>query len=230
MNFGSKGATAIDVLQSRIGRHDTPRAEAASTAGAAPAWCDTFALPPYIATMDGVRLLELLAPSAPVAIEWEDVYRRELPRVYGYLRWRVRDRVTAEDLTSLVFEKAWRARGRYRRDRAAVGTWLLRIARNAATDHLRRPTPKLAPLEEGTLGHDATPEADVVRAEQRERLRALVAALPERQRELLALKHGADVTNRAIARLTGLRESNVGTILHRTVLSLRAAWDQGGRS
>ena len=58
--------------------------------------------------------------------------------------------------------------------------------------------------------------------------RALLAALPERERELLALKYGADATNRAIATITGLGESNVGTILHRTVVSLRARWDEGG--
>ena len=45
------------------------------------------------------------------------------------------------------------------------------------------------------------------------------------ERELLALKYGADLTNRAIARVTGLSESNVGTILHRTVLALRTRWD-----
>jgi RNA polymerase sigma-70 factor (ECF subfamily) len=178
--------------------------------------------------MDGVPLLDLLATSAPSAVDWEDVYRQELPRVYGYLRWRVRDRATAEDLTSLVFEKAWRARGRYRQERASVSTWLLTIARNAATDHFRRAGPELR-LPEGSLRQDATPETAALRAEQLRRLRTLVAELPPRERELLALKYGAGATNRAIAGLSGLSESNVGTILHRTVLSLRAAWDPGGR-
>ena len=45
--------------------------------------------------------------------------------------------------------------------------------------------------------------------------------LPDRDRELLALKYGAGMTNRAIARLTGLSESNVGTIVHRAVQALR---------
>ena len=42
-----------------------------------------------------------------------------------------------EDLTARTFEKAWRARHRYRRDLAGFSTWLLTIARNVATDHLR---------------------------------------------------------------------------------------------
>jgi RNA polymerase sigma-70 factor (ECF subfamily) len=68
----------------------------------------------------------------------------------------------------------------------------------------------------------------VRRAELR-RLRTLLAGLPPRERELIALKYGAGTTNRAIATLTGLSESNVGTILHRTVAALRDAWDEGGR-
>jgi len=55
-------------------------------------------------------------------------------------------------------------------------------------------------------------------------LSALLGLLPERARELLALRYGAGLTNRAIARLTGLSESNVGTILHRTIQELRAGW------
>jgi RNA polymerase sigma-70 factor, ECF subfamily len=53
---------------------------------------------------------------------------------------------------------------------------------------------------------------------------ALLATLPPRQRELIAMKYGADMTNRAIARATGLSESNVGTILHRAVEDLRGRW------
>ena len=61
-----------------------------------------------------------------------------------------------------------------------------------------------------------------------ERLGRLLARLAPRERELIALKYGAEMTNRAIARLTGLRESNVGTILHRTIQVLRAAWPEEG--
>jgi RNA polymerase sigma-70 factor, ECF subfamily len=179
--------------------------------------------------MDGVRILEWLAPAVPVeAVDWDAVYREEMPRVFRYLRYRGFERATAEDLTSATFEKAWRARERYRKDRAAVSTWLLAIARNAAVDHLRRSRPAV-PLEEASLRDEDTPETAALREAQSRRLQALLAALPERERELLALKYGAGATNRAIATLTGLGESNVGTILHRTIGALRARWDEGGR-
>ena len=54
----------------------------------------------------------------------------------------------------------------------------------------------------------------------------LLADLGDRERELVALKYGAGLTNRAIAVSTGLSESNVGTLLHRTVTALRAAWPE----
>ena len=178
--------------------------------------------------MGGVRILEWLAPAVPVeAVDWDAVYREEMPRVFNYLRYRGLDRATAEDLTSATFEKAWRARDRYRRDRAAVSTWLLAIARNVAIDHFRRNRPEV-PLVEDAARDEDTPETAALRAGQSLRLTELLRALPERERELLALKYGADATNRAIATLTGLSESNVGTILHRTIGALRARWDEGG--
>jgi RNA polymerase sigma-70 factor (ECF subfamily) len=178
--------------------------------------------------MDGVRILEWLAPAVPVeAVDWGAVYREEMPRVFNYFRYRGLDRATVEDLTSTTFEKAWRARDRYRRDRAAVSTWLLAIARNVAIDHFRR-SRSAVPLGEDAARDEETPETAALRAAQSRRLTELVRALPERERELVALKYGADATNRAIAALTGLSESNVGTILHRTVASLRSRWDEGG--
>jgi RNA polymerase sigma-70 factor (ECF subfamily) len=57
-------------------------------------------------------------------------------------------------------------------------------------------------------------------------LSVLLARLADRERELVALKYGAGLTNRAIARLSGLSESNVGVILHRAVQMLRSAWEE----
>jgi RNA polymerase sigma-70 factor (ECF subfamily) len=56
-------------------------------------------------------------------------------------------------------------------------------------------------------------------------LSRLLAKLPERERELLALKFGAGLTNRAIASIVHLSESNVGTILQRTLAKMKTEWD-----
>ncbi len=162
---------------------------------------------------------------APEA-DWDALYAEHLPRVYNYLRFRVGDPSVAEDLTSVTFERAWVARHRYRRDLAAFGTWLVAIARNAAIDHLRARRPHL-PLDAAAhlAGGDDPGELAERRAEF-EKLARLLDRLPDRERELVALKYGAGWTNRAIARATRLGESNVGTILHRTIQALRAGWEE----
>jgi RNA polymerase sigma-70 factor (ECF subfamily) len=155
---------------------------------------------------------------------WDAVYAEQLPRVFNFFLYRVRDVAAAEDLTSQTFEKAWRARGRYRSDVAGFATWLLSIARNVAIDH-GRARREHAPLEDAEhVATAGTPEDEHARGSDRARLAALVARLPERERELVALKYAAGVTNRAIAELTGLSESNVGTIIHRAVQTLRRDW------
>jgi RNA polymerase sigma-70 factor (ECF subfamily) len=162
--------------------------------------------------------------AAAAAPDWEAVYVQQLPRVYNFFRYRLRDDTLAEDLTAATFEKAWRARESYRRDLAGFATWLLAIARNVAADH-RRARREHAPLEEAEhVGAPGTPEEDSARTSDGDRLRVLIARLPDRERELLALKYGAGATNREIAKLTGLSESNVGTIVHRVVQTLRREW------
>jgi RNA polymerase sigma-70 factor (ECF subfamily) len=113
---------------------------------------------------------------------------------------------------------------RYRRDLAAFSTWLISIARNVATDHLRTSKQHL-PLEAAdAVAATRTPHDDATLDSDLARLGALLKTLPQREQELVALKYGAEATNRAIAELTGLSESNVGTILHRAVQTLRRNW------
>jgi RNA polymerase sigma-70 factor (ECF subfamily) len=157
--------------------------------------------------------------------DWEQVYAEQLPRVFNFFRYQLGDTSDAEDLTARTFEKAWRARHRYRRDLAGLSTWLLSIARNVAIDHLRarQPNERLDEAAE-VPSPDDTPEQQAVQQSEAQRLAALLATLTPRERELIAMKYGADLTNRAIARATGVTESNVGTILHRAVESLRERW------
>jgi RNA polymerase sigma-70 factor, ECF subfamily len=179
--------------------------------------------------MGGTRVLGwLVGAGEREPVDWDAVYAEELPRVYNFFRYRLGNRATAEDLTSLTFEKAWRARRSYRDDRASVATWLLAIARNVAIDHFRKARPEV-PLDEAQPSGGATAEEALGRQQDLGRLADLLGRLPPREREVLALKYGADATNRAIAGLTGLSESNVGTILHRVIAGLRAQWNEGGR-
>jgi len=159
--------------------------------------------------------------------DWDALYAEQLPRIYNFFRFRVGDGPVAEDLTSVTFEKAWSARHRYRRDLAAFNTWLFTIARNVAVDHYRQQRRHVSLEQAAEVPAETTPEDLAELHSDLEHLARRLAVLPERERELLSLKYGAGLTNRAIARLTGLGESNVGTILHRTIAGLRAGWKQG---
>jgi RNA polymerase sigma-70 factor (ECF subfamily) len=167
------------------------------------------------------RLFMGVAAAEP---DWDTVYAEQLPRVYNFFRYRFANDAVAEDLTSRTFEKAWSARGRYRRDLAGFATWLLSIARNVAVDHLRVQRPHLPIEAADDVAAKETPHDAVAHDSDLARLGALVQRLPQRDQELLALKYGAEATNRAMSELTGLSESNVGTILHRAVQTLRRDW------
>jgi RNA polymerase sigma-70 factor (ECF subfamily) len=171
------------------------------------------------ADMDGSRRW-----LAAAEVDWDAAYADQLPRIYNYFRFRLGQDADIEDLTSRTFEKAWSARERYRRDLAGFSTWLFHIAQNVCRDYLRARRPH-APLEAALdLATEVTPEAQVALQSDLVRLARLTARLPERERELIALKYGAAISNREIASLTGLSESNVGTILSRTVQTLRLQW------
>lgn len=167
--------------------------------------------------------------TADLSPDWDAVFVRELPRIYNYFRYRVGDDMAAEDLTAATFEKAWRARARYRRDLAACSTWLVAIARNVAADYFRRANSPRAraeiPLDLLHADADAeTPERAYARQAELAQLSELLAQLSARERELVALKYGAQLTNREIAPMLRMTESNVGTSLQRIVAKLRARW------
>jgi RNA polymerase sigma-70 factor, ECF subfamily len=165
-----------------------------------------------------------MARVSPDELDWDALYSDQLPRIYNYFRFRVGADADAEDLTAHTFERAWRARERYRSDQAGFSTWLFTIAHNVAVDFLRtrRSRVSLDAVEE--MAGEGTPEEDAERHSDLKRLTALAGSLPEREQELIALKYGASLENRAIARLLRLSESNVGTILHRVVQTLRRQW------
>lgn len=157
--------------------------------------------------------------------DFEALYRAELPRIYNFFRYRVGDGPLAEDLTSETFEKAWRNRARYRRDLSAFSTWLFTIARRVAIDHYRKQRSEIPLDDQIHLPADSNTEDAAQQQADFARLSVLLLQLKDRERELVALKYGAGLTNRAIAGLTGLSESNVGVILHRVVRTLRKEWE-----
>jgi RNA polymerase sigma factor (sigma-70 family) len=173
---------------------------------------------------------EAVAERMPVATGTERetfaaLYKRTFPRVYAYVAALLRDRSAAEDVTAQVFERAYRKRASYRPRRGSVEAWLFGIARNAALDELRR-RKRRASLEaepEDTAAPSADEHAEL--ALRRDAVRAALATLDGHERDLVALKFSAGLSNAEIARVLGVSESNAGTRLHRTLTKLRKACD-----
>jgi len=156
---------------------------------------------------------------------FESLYRRAFPRVYAYVASLLRERAAAEDVTAQAFERAYRKRHRYSPRRGSREAWLFGIARNAALDELRRRR-RRADLEGDPPDTDAPALDDLADgALRRATVRAALATLAPAERDLVALKFAAGLTNAEIARVLGISESNAGRRLHRTVKKLREACD-----
>jgi RNA polymerase sigma-70 factor, ECF subfamily len=167
-----------------------------------------------------------LGVAADEAESFEALYRGAFPRVYAYVASLLRERAAAEDVTALAFERAYRKRDRFRPARGTREAWLFGIARNAALDELRK-RKRRASLEvepEDLAATDFDSRADT--ALRRATVRAALAQLDAREREIVVLKFMAGLSNAEIARVLGISESNAGTKLHRTVNKLREACDE----
>ena len=177
----------------------------------------------------GMTIFETQATtdSALDLIDWDTLYRVQMPRIFNFFRYRLGDDEIAQDLTSITFTKAWRARRQYQSDLGAFEAWLFTIARNVANDFLRQ-TQRRKEVSLDTLwglSAETTVEQEAQQRREFARLHALLKTLPAREQEIIALKFGADMTNRSIAQALHMSESNIGTILHRTVTKLRKFWD-----
>ena len=156
---------------------------------------------------------------------FDALYRECRDDLYAYVSGLLRDRSAAEDVTALAFERAFRRRRRFNPNKGTRRAWLFGIARNAALDELRRRR-RHAELAEEVVDADApdpSEAADV--ALRRAALRAAMASLSARERELVALKFFAGLANAEIASVIGVSESNAGTRLHRVIEKLRRAVD-----
>lgn len=155
--------------------------------------------------------------------ELRRVYTEHVSAVYGFLAYAV-GRQVAEDLTATTFERAIRHWDRYNAARASERTWLLTIARNALTDHYRRQAHRNAQsLDASPLLVNTLADADdpLARALADHSFASLLAGLPDREREILALRYGGDLSAREIADLMQLSEANVHQIVSRTLKKLR---------
>jgi RNA polymerase sigma-70 factor, ECF subfamily len=138
------------------------------------------------------------------------LYVRYSGNVYGYVRSIVRDEKEAEDLTQHVFLKLITAICKYDDRGVPFSAWLLRLARNAALDHLRRR--RATPAEE-VFGADSHIDEDAL--DRASSLRAALDSLPEEQRNVVVMRHVIGLTPPEIAAQLGRSESSIHGLHHR---------------
>jgi RNA polymerase sigma factor (sigma-70 family) len=136
-------------------------------------------------------------------------------RVYSYVAYRIGAGAEAEDVTSDAFERALRYRSTYDSAKGTPQAWVLGIARACIADHFAQRAERPA-VEE-------LPATGELEGEALERMtvRAAVAQLGDRDRELIALRYGADLKVREIAELLGERTNTIEVALHRALGRLR---------
>lgn len=142
-------------------------------------------------------------------------------RVYAYVAYRIGDGPDAEDVTSETFARAVRYRDTFDASKGDSLTWLIGISRRCIAAHLGA---KDAPVE-----HSASEApGDLVEGVMRRLdLSAALAGLSARDRELVALRYGADLTARQIGELLELQTNAVEVALHRALQRLRLELEPG---
>jgi RNA polymerase sigma-70 factor (ECF subfamily) len=146
------------------------------------------------------------------------IYVRYADDIYGYVNSIVRDHHEAEDIAQNVFAKLMRIIGKYEERDVPFSAWILRVARNAALDHLR--ARRLVPCEEIRVTDQGHEQVGFDRSQS---LRAALETLPEEQREVVVLRHIAGLTPGEIAELLRRSEGSIHGLHHRGRGALKAA-------
>jgi RNA polymerase sigma-70 factor (ECF subfamily) len=161
-----------------------------------------------------------------MSTDFSQAYDTHVWDVYGFLAYRTGERADAEDLTQLTFERALRSWDRFDERKATLRTWLIAIARNALVDHYRKDRgTRQEPLEGVSEESLAVEDPELGIAPE---LASALERLGDREREVLALRYGADLPGPDIARMLDLSLANVQQILSRTLRRLRAELDESG--
>jgi len=146
------------------------------------------------------------------------LYDRYFDRVLGYVRLRIRDESTCEDVTSTVFTTALGQLRRFRGDGTFAG-WLFQIARNAVRDVQRRPA--AVTLVDDPTASEPDVEERFLAYERAAHLHSLIRLLPPGQQHLLGLRFGAGLAFDEIGAIVGAAPGTVRVRMHRILEQLR---------
>ena len=158
--------------------------------------------------------------------DFERLYAEHAEPLFAFLAYRTGDRALAEDLLADTFERVLRARRRFDRRRGSVKTWIYSIALNLLRDHARRQAAEVRAVagvrSAAVTGEgEGRPERALEGVEDRDTVGRALAGLSDEEREAIALRFGADLTVREIAKVTGERLTTVEGRVYRALGKLR---------
>ena len=168
------------------------------------------------------RGLVEVAQSDPA--KFDALYELHFERIYAFVASRVRDRTTAEDVTSEVFHKALASLGSYEWRGVPFVAWLLRIAANAIVDNAKRAAREF-PAPNDPPDSAAAPDlqaAEMRAIEHRAQLFRLVRQLPEVQKQVVYERFVEQRSIREIAERLGKTAGAIKQLQLRAVQNLRA--------
>ena len=148
---------------------------------------------------------------------------RLTPRVLGQASRLLGDVAEAEDVAQEAMLRLWRIAHEWRQDEARVTTWLYRVVANLCTDRLRKRRNVGIDDVAEPPDNGPSPEARLQNASRAEALRDALAALPERQRQAVALRHLEGLSNPEIAEIMDTSLEAVESLTARGKRSLAKA-------
>jgi len=158
----------------------------------------------------------------------ETIYRQNYKSVYNYICFRINNHFDAEELASLVFEKAMRKWSSFDSSRP-IEAWLIGIAKNTTTDYLRSKMRRSFVAWDNVIGlvsPNRQPEAIAVINESNRALISAMAKLKKKERQILSMKFATELKHSEIAEILSISESNVAVIAHRALKKLREYLDK----
>lgn len=154
--------------------------------------------------------------------QFERLYAEHAAPLLAFLDYRTGDRALAEDLLADTFERVLRTPRRFDPRRGSEKAWLYTIALNLLRDHARRSAAGERALQRVAAGGGADSRyGHLEPIQQREAVRRALQALTPEEREAVALRFGAELSLREIAKVTGQKQSTVQGRVYRGLRNLK---------
>ncbi len=156
---------------------------------------------------------------------YESWYSADMPGLFGYLLYQTQDRDLAQELTASTCLRALERLDQFDPNRGKLKDWMFGIAGNQLREHLRSERRRSAPITLSDavecLVTDKGLELDYDQRETLLEVLSHVESLGEREREIIALRYGAGLSNAEIAPMLEITSNHVAVLLGRAIATLK---------